>query len=91
MAEVDALCALAEASNEPNMIRPVVHPACDKPFINIKQMRHPLIEKKAETTHFVPNDLTMHYDDSRSLLITGPNMGGKSTMLRTSCLIVIMA
>lgn len=35
MAEVDALCALAEASNEPNMVRPVVHATCEKPFINI--------------------------------------------------------
>jgi len=91
MAEIDALCALAEASNEPNMVRPVVHANCDKPFINIRQMRHPLIERKTTTTHFVPNNLIMNYDDSRCLLITGPNMGGKSTMLRTSCLIIIMA
>jgi len=46
MSEIDALCALAEASNEPNMIRPVVHATCEQPFISIKQMRHPLIEKK---------------------------------------------
>jgi DNA mismatch repair protein MSH6 len=91
MAEIDALCALAEASNEPNMIIPKVLPATDKPFLNIKGMRHPLIEKKFAEKEFVPNDLLMDADNKRTLLITGPNMGGKSTLLRTSCLIVIMA
>lgn len=53
-------------------------------------MRHPLLERKYETT-FVANDVKMDFDDQRAILITGPNMGGKSTILRTTCLIVIMA
>jgi DNA mismatch repair protein MSH6 len=53
-------------------------------------MRHPLIEKKESGT-FIANDLTLSSDDQRTILITGPNMGGKSTILRTTCLIVIMA
>lgn len=54
-------------------------------------MRHPLIEKKFPDKPFIANDLIMNYKDSRTLLITGPNMGGKSTLLRTSCLVIIMA
>jgi DNA mismatch repair protein MSH6 len=53
-------------------------------------MRHPLLERKSQEK-FVSNDLEIRYKDQRALLITGPNMGGKSTMLRTTCLIVIMA
>ena len=53
-------------------------------------MRHPLLERKYETT-FVSNDVKMDFDNQRAILITGPNMGGKSTILRTTCLIVIMA
>lgn len=71
------------------MVKPIVHPKCEKPFLKIKQMRHPLIEKKE--TSFVANDLELTFDKQRTLLITGPNMGGKSTLLRTSCLVVIMA
>jgi DNA mismatch repair ATPase MutS len=46
MAEIDAFCALAVASSEPMMIPPRIYPISEKPFIRIKQMRHPLIEKK---------------------------------------------
>ena len=53
-------------------------------------MRHPLLERKYETP-FIPNDVEMNYENQRAILITGPNMGGKSTLLRTTCLIVIMA
>jgi len=53
-------------------------------------MRHPLLERKHEKS-FVANDIDIDYDRQRTLLITGPNMGGKSTLLRTTCLVVIMA
>ena len=91
MAEIDALCALAEVSNMPNMCCPIIKEEFDKPYLHIEQMRHPLIEKKFPDKPFIANDLKMNYDDSRTLLITGPNMGGKSTLLRTSCLVIIMA
>lgn len=72
------------------MVKPIIHQQCEKPFIDIKQMRHPLLERKYETS-FVANDVKMDYEDQRAILITGPNMGGKSTILRTTCLIIIMA
>lgn len=90
MAEIDALISLAEVSNERNMVKPIIHPCCDKPFMKIMQMRHPLLERKYDK-EFVANDIKLDFDNQRTILITGPNMGGKSTLLRTSCLIVIMA
>lgn len=61
LAEVDALCALATVSNNANMVQPIILPMCDKPFMNISQMRHPLIELTNE--NFIANDLTINYDD----------------------------
>ena len=90
MAEIDAYCALAEVSIDPNMTKPKILSMLKKPTLKIKGMRHPLLEKKYEDD-FVPNDIELNFDDQRSLLITGPNMGGKSTTLRTTCLVLIMA
>lgn len=57
IAEIDALCALAVVSKESNMTKPVVLPKSEKPFLNIKQMRHPCIEKSNLKTSFVANDV----------------------------------
>ena len=73
------------------MVRPIIHPKSEKPYIHVQKMRHPLVERKIEEDSFVANDLKIDFDNQRALLITGPNMGGKSTLLRTSCLVVIMA
>ncbi|CDW86644.1 domain iii family protein [Stylonychia lemnae] len=89
MAELDALCSLAVISHEPHMVRPVVHSKNEKPFLNVKQMRHPCVMHQKK--QFVPNDVVLEYDNQRALLITGPNMGGKSTLLRATCLITILA
>ena len=71
------------------MTKPIVFPMDRAPQLKILQMRHPLLEKKG--TNFVANDIEMYHKTQRTLLITGPNMGGKSTLLRTTCLLVIMA
>jgi DNA mismatch repair ATPase MutS len=92
MAEIDALFALAEASNSHNMVRPkVLSSNSNQSFLKFIKMRHPLVEYNNKDKQFIPNDIEMDFNKSRSLLITGPNMGGKSTLLRTICLVVIMA
>eukprot|EP00347_Sterkiella_histriomuscorum_P006721 403351687 len=91
MAELDALCALAMISNEKGMVRPIVHSQIEKPFIQIEGMRHPCIILQQKGKEFVANDVDIDYDKQRALLITGPNMGGKSTLLRSTCLIIILA
>ena len=59
--------------------------------MHIKEGRHPVIERMHPDEQFVPNDITMKTNDSQVLLITGPNMAGKSTFLRQNALIAIMA
>lgn len=64
----------------------------DKPVINLKQSRHPVVEKLLPVTEkFIPNNLTIDTEKNQIHLITGPNMAGKSTYLRQVGLIVIMA
>ena len=63
MAEIDALCALAEVSSEANMVVPRVLPKGDKPYLKMRGIRHPLIEKKFAEKEFVPNDIDMDYDN----------------------------
>lgn len=68
--------------------------APQRPFLKIEGMRHPLLEHQELNEYvkqFVANDVSMDFETSRCLLITGPNMGGKSTTLRSACLLVIMA
>ena len=101
-AMLDALGSLAEASARPGFSRPSIL-ACPphvKPCIRIVQGRHPCVEITHNGGQFIPNDLTLgHYegntgnaqDTERVLLLSGPNMGGKSTLLRQTCLISILA
>ncbi|MCG3215147.1 MAG: DNA mismatch repair protein MutS [Candidatus Heimdallarchaeota archaeon] len=60
-------------------------------IIEIKDGRHPVVEKLLTQTSFIPNDIIIKKDSERILIITGPNMGGKSTLLRQVALIVLMA
>lgn len=86
VAQLDALLALRSAAYEGGYIRPTFN---THNSLTIKGGRHPVVEHILGSG-FVPNDL--HLEDARSLLlITGPNMGGKSTYLRQTALIVIMA
>ncbi len=87
LAVVDTASALATLARERNWIRPVVE---ESGRIEIREGRHPVVEELADEP-FVPNDLSMDREHRQLLLLTGPNMGGKSTYLRQTALIVLLA
>ncbi len=86
IAELDSICCLAERAQTLDYCRPELS---DKPGIVIKQGRHAVVERVCEQ-HFVAND-TLLSDSKRMNIITGPNMGGKSTYMRQTALIVLLA
>ncbi len=88
LAEVDVLLALAEAAERGGYVRPEV---VDDPVLEIRAGRHPVVERLLEGERFVPNDLVLDVRDRALLIVTGPNMAGKSTLLRQAALITIMA
>lgn len=85
LAQIDALAALAEHARNNDWIAPVL---TDDHEIIIEQGRHPVVERSIE--QFTPNDCTLNSDQSM-LMITGPNMGGKSTYMRQIALIALLA
>jgi DNA mismatch repair protein MutS len=87
LATLDALAALSETASRRNFVRPVLH---DGDEIEIKDGRHPVVEAFLSEP-FVPNDLYLNNSTDRLLIITGPNMGGKSTVLRQTAIIQILA
>lgn len=87
IALIDVLTSLAEVSSANNFVRPKFN--FDR-RINIVEGRHPVIEKVLKDKHYVPNDVVLN-SDIDILLITGPNMGGKSTYMRELAVIVVMA
>ncbi|MCA1602558.1 MAG: DNA mismatch repair protein MutS, partial [Acidobacteria bacterium] len=87
LAAMDALASLAEAAVRRRFVRPLIH---DGDEIEIVQGRHPVIEIFNEQP-FVPNSLYMNNSTDRLLIITGPNMGGKSTVLRQTAIICLLA
>ncbi len=88
IAQVDCLLSLAEVAISYRYARPDLRPTGS---IQIKEGRHPVVERMLKDRPYVPNDLIMDNDDQRILIITGPNMAGKSTYLRMAALIVLMA
>ncbi|MDQ6746872.1 MAG: DNA mismatch repair protein MutS, partial [Candidatus Dormibacteraeota bacterium] len=84
---VDALASLAHAGIEHGWVRPVIH---DRFEIQVKDGRHPLVEAALGPGQFVPNDLALE-EGARVILLTGPNMAGKSTYLRQVGLLVLLA
>jgi len=86
IAEIDVLQSFATVTEENGYVKPVLS---EKREICILEARHPVIEKVADF-EFVPNDIVMG-EDTSILLITGPNMAGKSTYMRQMALVVIMA
>ncbi|MBK9165589.1 MAG: DNA mismatch repair protein MutS [Acidobacteria bacterium] len=87
IATLDALAALAETAAKRNYVRPVLH---DGDEIEIKNGRHPVVEAFLDGS-FVPNDVYLNNSTDRLLVITGANMGGKSTLLRQVALIQVLA
>ena len=88
VAELDVLSALAQVAAENNYCRPVVD---DGDELQIVEGRHPVVEQMLKGSLFVPNDTTLNCGDDRCLIITGPNMAGKSTYMRQNALITLMA
>jgi len=87
LATLDALASLAEIATRRNYVAPILHDADE---IEIIAGRHAIVEAFSSET-FIPNDLLMNNSTDRLLIITGPNMGGKSTMLRQIAIIQILA
>ena len=87
MAELDCLCSLARAAEMYDYVCPEI---TERNIIDIRQGRHPVVERTIDAP-FVPNDINLDHEKSRLILITGPNMAGKSTVLRQTALIVLMA
>lgn len=87
IAELDVACALAQIAGERGYVRPRFS---ETSTIDVVDGRHPVIEALAGDT-FVPNDLHLAERSARFMLLTGPNMGGKSTFLRQAALLVILA
>ena len=88
LARLDYFACLAEAARRHRYVKPVV---TDSEKITIIEGRHPVIERTLPTGSFVPNDIHLDQENAEVLIITGPNMAGKSTVLRQTALIVLMA
>ena len=85
---LDSLSTLALIALENDYVKPIVN---EEGIINIKEGRHPVVEKVIGRGEFVSNDTLLNKEDNRLLLITGPNMAGKSTYMRQVALITLMA
>ncbi|HEX8922693.1 MAG TPA: DNA mismatch repair protein MutS, partial [Pyrinomonadaceae bacterium] len=89
LAYLDTIASLAEVAESNAYVRPLI---VDSPELYIKDGRHPVLESTIERSSFVANDVELGGDDAPQIaLITGPNMSGKSTYLRQSALIVLLA
>jgi len=88
VAAADVLAALAEQAHRNDYCRPIVE---DSEVIDLADSRHPVVERLAATGGFVPNDVRLDTEHEQMLLITGPNMAGKSTLIRQVALAAILA
>ncbi|HLV59866.1 MAG TPA: DNA mismatch repair protein MutS, partial [Fredinandcohnia sp.] len=88
IATVDALASLARVAAEYGYTRPEVD---ESDVLEIVEGRHPVVERALGTESFVPNDVRLDRSEQQILVITGPNMAGKSTILRQTAIIVLMA
>ena len=88
LAEVDVYLSLATVASKNKYIRPEID---GSDVIEIKDGRHPVVEQFVKDTYFVPNDVMLDTSANRLMLITGPNMAGKSTYMRQVALITVMA
>lgn len=89
IAHLDCLLSFAKTAEENHYIRPIVE---DSDVLNIRQGRHPVIETQLPPgEHYVPNDIVLDTQRQQIIIITGPNMAGKSALLRQTALIVLLA
>ena len=88
IANIDALASLATVAEKNNYVRPSIN---EDGIIDIKNGRHPVVELVLKDDSFVANDTYLNNVESRISIITGPNMAGKSTYMRQTALIVLMA
>ena len=88
VATLDVLVSFATVAEDMNYVKPEVD---ESGIIDIKDGRHPVIEKMCSAGEFVPNDTYLDKNDNRLAIITGPNMAGKSTYMRQVALITLMA
>ena len=88
IAELDALCSLAYVADKNNYVRPSLN---TDGVIDIKGGRHPVVEKMMNNDMFIANDTYLDNGNNRISIITGPNMAGKSTYMRQTAIIVLMA
>jgi DNA mismatch repair protein MutS len=88
LAQTDVLAALADLARDRGYCRPRL---VDEPLLQIEAARHPVLDTRMAAGAFVPNDVTAGPDEGLMLLITGPNMAGKSTYIRQVALIQLMA
>lgn len=88
IAYIDVLASLSYVADSNKYVRPVIN---EKGRIDIKDGRHPVVEKMLDNGMFIANDVHLDNDKNRISIITGPNMAGKSTYMRLTALIVLMA
>ena len=88
VAQIDALNSLSQVAYNNNYTRPELN---NDGIIEIKDGKHPVVEKMLKDIPFVPNDTYLNRDNQRVLIITGPNMAGKSTYMRQVAIITLMA
>ena len=87
--QLDTMLSFAKVAKAYNYVKPEVN---DSEIIDIKQGRHPVIERQLPVgQEYIANDLTLDSNDQQIMMITGPNMAGKSALLRQTALIVLMA
>ena len=88
LARIDVLCSLAEVAETESWVRPQVD---ESQSLEIEAGRHPVVERQLREGNFVPNDVALDVDGDQILVITGPNMAGKSTIIRQIGLAVVLA
>lgn len=88
LAQLDLLSAFAELAVRNDYVRPVIN---DGSVIDIEDGRHPVVEKTAAAERFIPNSVLLDTENDQLLIVTGPNMAGKSTIIRQVAIISLMA
>ncbi|MDD4343644.1 MAG: DNA mismatch repair protein MutS [Eubacteriales bacterium] len=88
LSEIDVYVSMAFSAQKNNFTCPVMN---DGDYLSIEALRHPVVEKNLEGEWYTPNDVFMNQDSHNFLIITGPNMGGKSTYCRSIAIAAILA